>query len=219
MCDVRDLRCYEQHRVTFLLTLCSEFGHNREQIRGATLFRGRSAPIAQEIRGSKIMNTGQIEPIEVIQAKDAIRSVVYTYCRAIDRCDKELLLSCYHPGAYDDHGNFKGPVEEFAPWVMDLLTTMERTTHSIHNVLIRVDGDAATSEAYFVAYHRVDDHDLMVGGRYLDRFECRDATWRIANRRVVIDWNQRFAATGNGNAAYARGDRHPHDVSYETLGW
>ncbi len=165
------------------------------------------------------MNTGHIESIEVIQAKDAIRSVIYSYCRAIDRCDTALLLSCYHPGAYDDHGRFKGPVEEFAPWVMELLATMERTTHSIHNILIRVDGNTAGSEAYFVAYHRVDDRDLMVGGRYLDRFEYRSGNWRIANRRVVIDWSQRFAASGEGSDAYTRGDRHPHDVSYEQLGW
>ncbi len=165
------------------------------------------------------MNIGQIESIETIQAKDAIRTVIFTYCRAIDRCDTELLLSCYHPGAFDDHGNFKGAVEEFAPWVMNLLATMERTTHSIHNMLIRVDGDTAKSEAYFVAYHRIDDHDLMVGGRYLDQFECRDVSWRIANRLVVIDWSQRFAATGRSNDAYAGGARHPDDVSYKFLDW
>jgi hypothetical protein len=32
--------------------------------------------------------------------------------------------------------------------------------------------------------------DFLYGGRYVDRLEKRDGTWRIALRTVVMDWNR-----------------------------
>jgi hypothetical protein len=31
------------------------------------------------------------------------------YCSGVDRFDREMLLSAYHPGAMDDHGAFVLP--------------------------------------------------------------------------------------------------------------
>ena len=56
--------------------------------------------------------------------EQAIRDVLARYWRGIDRRDPELVLGTYHPGAYDDHGYYKGPVEGFvdslAPGVWDM---------------------------------------------------------------------------------------------------
>jgi hypothetical protein len=43
----------------------------------------------------------------------AIREVLYRYCRAADRCDEELMRSCYHPDALDKHGRFDGSAGDF----------------------------------------------------------------------------------------------------------
>lgn len=121
----------------------------------------------------------------------AIRRVVCTYARAVDRCDWELLRSCYHPRAIDDHGAFVGTVEE----LIELLRreTWRSTAHYVANQLIDfdADGDGAWSEAYVYALHRSGDGerprvDAIGSGRFLDRFERRDGVWRIAHRRVIF---------------------------------
>jgi hypothetical protein len=32
------------------------------------------------------------------------------------------------------------------------------------------------------------DIDVVVGGRYLDKYEKRDGTWRFSERTIVTDW-------------------------------
>lgn len=131
--------------------------------------------------------------IQELMDREAIRDCLYRYCRGIDRIDAETLASAYWPGAIDDHVFWKGTVEEFIPWVQPILRSRDQTAHSISNILIRIDGAQANVEAYFGAYeraHRKDGtaNDIAVGGRYLDRMEKRGQEWRIAERRVVIDW-------------------------------
>lgn len=40
-----------------------------------------------------------------ISAHIEIQQVLFRYCRGVDRGDKELLRSVYHPGATDNHGS------------------------------------------------------------------------------------------------------------------
>ena len=67
-----------------------------------------------------------------------IADVIYRYCRGIDRCDFDLVRSCYHPDAIDDHGDFRGGVDEFIAFVQQGLPRFERTMHFIGNVLVEV---------------------------------------------------------------------------------
>lgn len=127
--------------------------------------------------------------------KLAIHEVLMRYCRAVDRCDEELLRSVYHPDATDNHGPFNGTAADFIPWVMDLLRRRYRsTTHAICNELIELEGDVARTEAYFFAFHRYErdggEYDWTVAGRYVDRFERRSGLWRIAHRLAVMDWDR-----------------------------
>lgn len=68
--------------------------------------------------------------------------------------------------------------------------------HTLSNVLIWVAGDAAVSESYCMAYHRIPSRgggqtDQPGGIRYVDRFERRGGgPWLIAHRVVVWDWNR-----------------------------
>jgi len=134
--------------------------------------------------------------IEELVAHHEIRDVLARYTRGIDRMDRELVLSCYHAGAYDDHGAFQGTAEEFADWVAEALSYFDTTTHFLGQQLVELEGDRAHSETYCVAYHRraardgEEGHDLWMGLRYVDRFERRDGEWRIADRRCAFDWTR-----------------------------
>jgi hypothetical protein len=125
-----------------------------------------------------------------------IRDVVYRYCRGIDRRDFDLVRSCYHSGATDDHGDFRGTIDEFIPYVQDRLQRFECTMHFVGNVLVEVADDAARCESYTVAYHRVPpsrtkpERDFVVNLRYVDDFERRDGEWRIATRVCVFDFSR-----------------------------
>ncbi len=154
--------------------------------------------------------------------KDAIRDVLFTYCRGIDRCDEALIRSVYHPGATDDHGTFTGSAEDFVAWVIPLLRRdFASTMHTLGNILIALDGDSAHVESYLHAFHRVlrpaGARDLIFAGRYVDRFERRAGVWKIAARKVICDWT-RYEPAAESTAfteRYTRGERSRDDFVYK----
>jgi hypothetical protein len=129
--------------------------------------------------------------VAVLADRQAIQDCLMRYSRGVDRLDRELILSCYHPDAIDDHGVFIGAPEEFADWVIPMHTTTHVIhQHAIFNVHVDLDGDVAHTESYymFVGLNREGTPLAMSGGRYLDRFEKRDGRWAIAARVCVRDW-------------------------------
>lgn len=168
--------------------------------------------------------------------REAIRDCIYRYCRGIDRIDMEMLLSAYWPDAIDEHGNFSTrSAEEFATQAVRILSTMIRTTHVVHNVLIDIRGDQAQVETYVQAFHirqRQDGslYDHMSSSRFLDHMECREGEWRIHHRVVVRDWFREFAESHqwqDSNLGHSLGygqqlpldigRRMPEDLSYKFL--
>ncbi len=122
----------------------------------------------------------------------AIQDCLYRYCHAVDRCDPELLLGVYWPGAVDDHIFWQGTAEAFVDYCMPVLRSRDQTLHSLSNILIRIDGNEARVESHFHAYERLrrkdgTPNDITMWGRYLDVMEKRQGEWRIANRKVVLD--------------------------------
>ena len=61
------------------------------------------------------------------------------------------------------------------------------TRHLITNVNIAVDGDRAGSQCYATVLQQTDVLPLqpIASGRYVDRFERVDGTWRFADRLVT----------------------------------
>jgi hypothetical protein len=158
--------------------------------------------------------------------REAIRDCLYRYSRAVDRCDEDLLRSVYWEDAVDDHVLFSGTREELIVWVMPLLRHMTQAMHSISNILMRIDGDKADAESYYYGYHRVPNGDGFLdsiqSGRYLDKFERRNDEWRIARRRVVVDWFRDYAEAADwekGPMGHRMqfGLRRPEDPSYSML--
>lgn len=152
-----------------------------------------------------------------------IQQLLYRYCRGVDRGDSALIGSVYHQDSRDDHGAFKGPGQEFARWIVDAMDQNHTTgQHHITNMLIEIDGDVAHGESYFLAFHpdmvpgSNEESLSFSGGRYLDRFEKRDGTWKIADRRVVFDWSRAPEPPSPWGAAAAgiQGQRREADVSH-----
>lgn len=132
--------------------------------------------------------------LQALVDKQAIRDVLSRYCRGLDRMDMEMAKAVWHADGtafYD--GIFEGTAHGFVDWVWEAHSAMERHSHQITNVLIELDGDRATSEAYVtvVLWTRPDasgrQQELVGRGRYLDRWERRDGIWAIEHRVHLLD--------------------------------
>jgi hypothetical protein len=133
-----------------------------------------------------------------VVAKQAITEVLYRYCRGLDRMDRPMVDTVWHPGGTGDYGAiFNGTGEEFLDWVWPVHASMRRHSHQITNVLIEVDGETAISEAYVTVCLRNEVEpghlvDIVGRGRYVDRWSRRDGRWAIDHRRYVDDLTNVF---------------------------
>ncbi len=158
--------------------------------------------------------------------KQELHELVLTYCRGIDRQDFALVRTLYHDDAIDDHGDmFKGGPDAYVAWLPTIMKMWDATVHSLSNCLFKVAGDRAEGELYVVAYHRThppDAREIVVGGRYLDRYEKRDGVWRFAHRSLAMDWcNVRDVNAADYEtfaAGAVRGRHDSGDASYAELG-
>lgn len=133
-----------------------------------------------------------VKAVTQLQDRQAILDCLNHYCRAVDRMDRELLLSAYHPDAVDDHGLFIGDREGFTNWAFDFHGTHQHSTqHIITNHTCDLQGNTAHTETYWMcaAMNRQGAPLSLVGGRYLDLFEKRNGRWAIALRKCLIDWS------------------------------
>jgi|TARA_Y100000992_G_C21265353_1_gene493676 hypothetical protein len=131
--------------------------------------------------------------IQEILDKESIRELVYTYCRAADRHDNNLMRSLYHEDAYDDHGSFfKGKAMEFIDLLPEIQKSMGILHHNVTTHNIKLNGDRAEGETYIIAFHQVlteeGNYDVLIGGRYFDKYEKRNNLWKFSSRAVDADW-------------------------------
>jgi ketosteroid isomerase-like protein len=146
--------------------------------------------------------------------KQELADLVVRASRAIDRCDEELLLSCYHDDAFDDHGTYKGDPRGLVAYLRR--RTMDPVNgpvqHAITNSLFDVRGDVAYGETYGESRWVSEDGGVQRGlCRYVDRFERRDGMWRIAHRRVILE----SARPGFDTSDFVQGARDRTDPSYD----
>ena len=123
----------------------------------------------------------------------ALRKLVHAYCRAVDRGDTETLRDLYHHDAVDAHGAFSGgTADAFLQELVAARPYIRAMQHNITTVNFAIDGHRAEGEIYTIAVHtlagRERDSDLIIGGRYLDKYDKRDDTWKIIERTIVTDW-------------------------------
>lgn len=132
--------------------------------------------------------------LDDLLAREAIGDVIKRLARGTDRLDEEMIASCYHDDGVDDHNWFRGTGGEFARWVMETMTRWEATMHFTGSPDISLDGDVAHVDTYCVAHHIATSKkeapmkDMVLGLRYIDRFELRNGEWRIAERVCAFDF-------------------------------
>lgn len=121
-----------------------------------------------------------------------LRKLVHSYCRAVDRGDLPTLRSLYHHDAEDHHGAFStGSAEDLLEGLVAARPYLRSMQHHVTTTNFAIDGDRAEGEIYSIATHTftAGDHDVdvIVGGRYLDKYEKRSGTWKILERAIVTD--------------------------------
>ena len=113
------------------------------------------------------------------------------FSRGIDRLDRDIFLSAFHPDATIAAGSFVGGPVELCDWSFALHDAGQIATHhNLLNVTVEIDGDTAHTETYYLfAGRNRDDSNWLAGGRYIDRLERRDGAWKIALRTNAIEWS------------------------------
>lgn len=131
-----------------------------------------------------------------------ITDVLYRYAKGIDDGDPSRILSCF---ASDIHLEQLGRVVTGIDAVTRLfrgelggpksaigVDRINASTHVLANILIELDGNAATADTQGIAnLHATRDGDdvfLVRGIRYLDSFRKVDGHWLIARRVHTESW-------------------------------
>lgn len=133
--------------------------------------------------------------IRALLDKQAISEALYTYCRAVDRVERELGYSIWHEDAEVDYGNiYRGTGRGVIDFICDSHLKGIVHSHQITNILIALDGDRARSEAYVTSAMRmmVDDQLTQINtrGRYLDRWVRQGGRWLIERRVFAHDLDE-----------------------------
>jgi SnoaL-like domain len=157
-------------------------------------------------------------------SKEAIRECIYRINRGMDRIDRELMLSGFHPDAQIRWGS-ADPVElgAFIEAAIKIQYTTSRVQHLVGNILIQLQGDSAEVESYEIARHLTpfgeEKKDLIIASRYIDRFSRREGAWRIERRDKVVDWIRIFEGSDPlFENVPLKGRRDGEDVSFMMFG-
>jgi hypothetical protein len=129
--------------------------------------------------------------VQQLLDRQEIHDCITRYCSGVDRFDRAMLLSVYHPDATDDHGAFVGSAADFVDWALAYHAKYQHGhKHYVLNHRCDLDGDTAHTETYwiFAGVNTMGPAGSIHGGRYLDRFEKRDGKWAIAARKCIIEW-------------------------------
>lgn len=138
----------------------------------------------------------------------AIRDLAYRYAAGVDRRDRNVFLSAFHPEATltvvrnDPDGVeqvFVRTGHDELGTIPELIARYAKTFHFVGNHHCVLNGEEATGEVYCTAHHLNSDlgggtdHIMLI--RYQDTYRRdRDGQWLIASRRLVVDWTEDHTA-------------------------
>ena len=156
--------------------------------------------------------------LTMLLAKDTITEQIYNYSRGLDRMDKELALSVWHSDAtVDIGGNAKMTGPE---WIESAWQTHEKITshaHTMANIQIKVTGNTAVSESYFIASLHAEPtqesaNTSLIRGRYVDSWSHKNDRWAMDHRRIIVDFQTEHLAKGKNRPSAGKRDK--TDPSY-----
>jgi 3-phenylpropionate/cinnamic acid dioxygenase small subunit len=126
---------------------------------------------------------------------EAIRALIHEYAELIDLGELDAVAALFTHGTWSSPG--RGAPLRGADQVrraydgVILYDGIPSTKHVISNVTIEVadDGTTATARSYFTVMQARPDFPLqpVIAGRYHDRFELADGSWRFTDRQIIPD--------------------------------
>jgi hypothetical protein len=158
----------------------------------------------------------------------AIADLIYRYCRAVDRNDADLAASVWHEdGLADYEGLFNGTGHGFIDFAIRAhqqapVDPQQAPVfgHQVSNIIIELDGDRASSEAYVCSFYRFQQDgqfkQATTWGRYVDQWSRRNGRWGIDKRVFINDSDEIRDVTPMSKPTRSRRDR--SDPSYAALG-
>jgi 3-phenylpropionate/cinnamic acid dioxygenase small subunit len=124
----------------------------------------------------------------------AIQQVLYRYAYALDARDYGALDDVFSTDAqlHTSGGTLMSPAQ-YKTMCETELPKLDATHHMVTNASVTVDGDRATSRAYFQAQHvknsLAPESQLLMAGWVDDELERRPEGWRIVERRWHSSWS------------------------------
>lgn len=172
------------------------------------------------------MDSRQQERFQELWDHHEIRQLLATYCHGCDRADEVEMASVYLENSWDDHGKRKMPGRQFSiETVEETIRTTKVCSHQLGQSLIKVTGDTAGVETYFIAtvlYPDSGEGEMLnqLGGRYVDTLAREDGQWRIKKRLCLREWSysRPISADWLAGAGFIETRRGQADESYAALG-
>src|SRR5437879_3561167 len=160
--------------------------------------------------------------VRYLKDRADILDCIAQHARGCDRHDVDLLADAYTDDGIDEHGTATIAGRDYPAWA-NAVHAASSTAH-LHNITTHrcdIDGDEAHAESYVMVTLLSPEETAatVMCGRYLDRLERVDGSWRIALRRSTVE----LAFTANAallqssfftGQHYARGTRDASDLSY-----
>ncbi|MEV4135073.1 nuclear transport factor 2 family protein [Dactylosporangium sp. NPDC049742] len=135
--------------------------------------------------------------LDVLLAERAIERALLRYARGVDRMDRDLAASAFHPDARITLGGTVADRDTTLNVVFALVARRTMTMHYLTNVLVELDPaqpDRARAETYGIALQRSTSEpphgNIVSGFRYVDLVTRRAGEWRVQERLTVSEWQR-----------------------------
>jgi hypothetical protein len=143
----------------------------------------------------------------------ALRSLAERYARAVDRRDGGAFaavfevdgrIRVYNPAEAENPTGETIGRAALAEIPASVGSRYTRTQHFLGQSTYEVGDGVATGEVYCLAHHlapllRGGQHEYTMFIRYDDRYRLGgDGSWRILDRRVLVDWTETRTANPTG---------------------
>jgi len=163
--------------------------------------------------------TDQSPELQRLLDENELRALSAAYMRGLDRLEPMLVRSVFADDATTHYGAFRGSADEMPAMAMKALGAYQTTQHFLGQINLAIDGDTATGEVYFQAFHQhaTEGFDRFICGRYIDRYARRGGHWLVTHRTEVVDWTRTEPTADDyftKRPLTVRGTRDAADLSY-----
>ncbi len=124
----------------------------------------------------------------------AVVNVIARFFTAVDERDWDRVTSLMTTPVHIDYSSFGAgdpadvnPTDVVAGW-RGILPGFDHTHHQLGNLLVEVDGDRASAQAYVTATHVIDAEVWTVVGRYQLELTRAQTAWRLSSLRLLFKY-------------------------------